>query len=321
MTRAASGAGGRLTLPPPTIRHYHAEVMTADARQREVQATLLWVLAANLGVAAAKAVYALISGSVSMGADAVHSVIDSSTNVIGLVSLRYAAAPADPEHPYGHHKLEILAAAAIGLLILAGAIVFGREAIEALQGTRPAPDVGPLGYAIAGGTIAVNALVSRLERRAGERLGSPFLLADAAHTGSDVFVSLAVLASLVAARLGYPLADPVVAIVVLTLVARIGWAVLKPNLAVLVDAAALDAGAIAEAALAEPGVRGVHRVRSRGTATAVQLDLHLHVDGESTVTAAHELAHRVEDRLRVRFPALGDVTIHIEPAGDPEESL
>ena len=127
--------------------------------------------------------------------------------------------------------------------------------------------------------------------------------------------------SIAGAQLGSPLADPIGAFVVLALVGRIGVGVLWENLTVLLDVATLDPATVIATAHEIEGVRGVHRVRSRGTAAKPHLDLHLLLDGNTSVAAGHELAHRVEDHLRERLPSLGDVTIHIEPAGDPEEPL
>jgi cation diffusion facilitator family transporter len=157
--------------------------------------------------------------------------------------------------------------------------------------------------------------------RNSKALGSAFLVADAAHTRSDVYVTLAVSAALVLSRAGVRHADAVVALLVLLVIARVAWRILQANLGVLVDRAMVDAGEVRTAAMTVDGVIGVHRIRSRGQEGAVHLDLHLLVDGTLALRQAHEISHRVEDKLRSTFAGLIDVTIHVEPEDEPEESL
>jgi cation diffusion facilitator family transporter len=295
--------------------------MDARARLNGIRWTLLWVLGANLAVAGAKALYGWRSGSVAISSDAIHSLLDGSGNVIGLCGLSLSAAPPDRGHPYGHRKFEIVASAAVALFIFAGGYQLLTAAIASLRsGGRPIA-IGLGGFATVGATIAVNALVSRAERRAGERLNSPFLVADAQHTASDLLASIAVLVAFVGSRLGLRLADPIGALVVLAFIARVGWRVLRDNIAVLVDAAPIDATRVEALGRQIPGIHSVHRVRSRGAPGAIHVDLHMQVDPTLSVRAAHALAHRLEDRLRTELAGVVDVTIHIEPAGDPEETI
>jgi cation diffusion facilitator family transporter len=293
--------------------------VTEIDRVRGIRRTLFWVLGANVAVAAGKAVYGYLSGSVAISTDAVHSLLDASTNVIGLVGLHFASAPADEGHPYGHRKFEILASAGIGVGILSGGFQFAKAAVSALLGGSAPPTIGPGGFLLVLATLCTSGLIARAERRAGERLASPFLLADAQHTASDVIASGVVLLAFIGARAGLAYADPVGALVVLCFIAQIGWRVLKQNLSVLVDAAVVDPQRVIDLARAVSGVDSIHRIRSRGIPGAAHLDLHLQVDPTITVRAAHEIAHEVENRLRAGLAEVADVTIHVEPAGDPEE--
>jgi cation diffusion facilitator family transporter len=295
--------------------------MDGRERIRGIRWTLWWVLIANLAVAAGKAVYGWYSGSVSITSDAIHSALDSSSNVIGLIGLSFSAAPADTGHPYGHRKFEILASALIGVLIFAGGYEVGRTSIESLLQHHPGPHIGWGGFAVVLATIATNFVVSRAERRTGERLQSPFLIADAQHTASDMLVSLTVLVAFIATRAGLRWADPAGALLVLVLIVRVGWRVLRENVQVLVDAAVVDPDRIQKLASSVKGVESIHRVRSRGAPGSVHVDLHMQVDPALTVATAHAIAHQVEDLLRAELHDIIDVTIHIEPSGDPEESI
>ncbi len=288
---------------------------------RAVQRVVLLILALNALVAAAKGAYGWWSGSLAVASDALHSLLDAAGNVIGAVVLRAAASPPDEGHPYGHRKIEIVAAALIGVLIAGGSLRFGWSAVHALVHGPAAPEVTLLGFGVVGGTLAVNVFVAVWEARKGRELGSPFLVADAMHTASDVIVTIGVLLSLVASRLGVRWADAAAALGVLAVVAHVAWRILSSNLGVLLDRAALDAERIRAEVLAVPGVLSCHRIRSRGIEGAVMVDLHLQVDGSMPLRAAHAISHEVEDRLKQKFAGVADVTIHVEPEEEPEEGL
>ncbi|HKA88433.1 MAG TPA: cation diffusion facilitator family transporter [Haliangiales bacterium] len=286
-----------------------------------VQRVIVQILTLNVAVAAAKAAYGWFSGSLSVASDAIHSTLDAAANVIGIVFLRMAKAPPDREHPYGHHKIETLAAAFIGLLIAGGAVRFAVSAVEALARGREPPVAGAGGFAVMLGTLAVNIAVTRYEHRRGRELGSAFLVADAAHTLSDVFVTVGVIGALVASRLGVGAADPLVALAVIAVIAHTAWRIVTANLSVLLDRAVVDPERIRAAAMAVEGVAGCHRVRSRGVEGALLIDCHIQVDGALPLRDAHALSHRVEASIRGALAGVADVTIHIEPEGDPEDPL
>jgi cation diffusion facilitator family transporter len=286
---------------------------------RRVERVVLEILVLNLAVAAAKGVYGYLSGSLAVASDALHSGLDAASNIVGFVALRLAARPPDEDHPYGHDKVEIVAAALIGLVIAGGAVNFGIEAAKALVVGRPPPEVGSGGFVVMLGTLVVNLFVAWYERRRGRALESPFLVADAAHTGSDVIVTIGVIAALAGSRLGLTWADPVASLAVLGVVAFVGVRIIRANVDVLIDRAALDAEELAKVALEVPGVLGCHRVRSRGIGGLLRVDLHVVLDGQMTLEEAHEITHEVETRIQARFPNAQDVVIHTEPSSAPED--
>lgn len=298
------------------------EAMGGDAgRARAVRRVLLGVLVLNLIVFAAKAVYGLWSGSLAISSDAMHSLADAGANVIGLVVLHFAEAPPDDQHPYGHRKLEMVASAAIGVTVAVVAIRFVWDAFDALVEGRAAPHTSLLGFVVIGGTWLINLVVAAYEARRARDLDSAYLAADAAHTASDLVVTAGVAVSFTASYLGIGWADPVGALLIVGFIARIAWRILSANLTVLVDRVVIDPDQVRAVARGVEGVEDCHRVRSRGTEGAAQVDLHLLIDGEVSLREAHEIAHRVEEELRRTIPAVIDVTIHMEPADDPEEGL
>jgi cation diffusion facilitator family transporter len=295
--------------------------LAGAARRRAVKRVLLIVLVLNLVVAVAKAAYGLWAGSLAITADALHSFVDAAANVAGLVALRWADAPPDHGHPYGHRKIEIAAAAGIGVVLALGALEFGRSAVEALLHGRQPPATSVIGFAIIIGTWVINLFVATYEHRRAVQLDSAYLAADAMHTASDLAVTAAVLIAYTAMHFGVSWADPVGALLVMAAIVRVTWQVLGENVSVLIDRAAIDPERVRAVVMTVPGVSGCHRVRSRGVARAAYVDLHLQVDGALPLHEAHELSHRVEDVLRQELPEVADVTIHVEPADDPDDPL
>jgi cation diffusion facilitator family transporter len=295
---------------PPDVT---AADTAARARLRAVRRVFIITLVFNAAVAAAKASYGWLSQSLSLGTDSLHSILDASANVLALLGLHCSAAPADERHPYGRRKIEIVAALGIGVLIVIGMFELATAAIRSLRGHTPPPTIGTAGFVIVLATIVVNVLVTRYEARKARELGSTLLGADARHTQSDVYASLAVIASFVAVRAGYAWADGLATLILVVLVSHVAWEVFHENVPILIDRAVLDPEAVAAIARAQPGVANVHRVRSRGLRHAVELDLHLCVAGDMQLRDAHAVARQVEAQLRVKFPEVSDVIIHVEP--------
>jgi cation diffusion facilitator family transporter len=296
---------------------------SAAERRRRVSRVFWLTLGLNAIVALSKAGYGLFSGSLTLGTDSLHSVLDASSNVLALLGLRWSAAPADARHPYGRRKVEILAALGIGALIVIGLFEFGEAAVRALLEGRHGPRVGLGGFAVVLGTMVINFFVTRYEHRKGHELGSELLHADARHTQSDLYASAAVIASFAAVRAGLSWADGVATLMLVGLIGHAAWEVFRDNVPILLDAARLDPAGVAELARTVAGVSDVHRVRSRGMRTAVELDLHLEVAANMPVSEAHALARKIEREVKVKFPEVSDVVIHIEPATrdtEPQEA-
>ncbi len=289
-----------------------------EASSRWRVSRVLWIiLGLNLLVAAAKLVYGWLSGAIAVTADGVHSLLDGSSNVIGLVATQLASRPPDRGHPYGHRKFETFAALGIAVLLL---LACARIVIGALERLREpqAPQIGLAGFVVMGATMLVNLAVARYERAQGERLRSEVLLADAEHTRSDVWTSLLVVASFVAVRGGYPQADLLAAVVI---VGVIGWAavgIVRRSAGTLADASRVAEEQVEAIALGVEGVRGCHWVRSRGATGDVHVDLHIQVDPRMAIADAHAIGHRVESAVRAALPDVSDVVVHVEPDQESE---
>ena len=285
-------------------------------RVRGVRLVLWVILGLNVAVAAAKYLYGLASGSIAMQADGFHSLFDGTSNVVGLFGLAVAVRPPDRDHPYGHAKYETYAAAVIGAMLLLAAWKVGSAAWVRLANGGEPPRVDAGSFAVMAGTLLVNIGVATWERRMGRKLRSELLIADASHTGSDILVSVGVIIGLVAVRLGYPVADPILALLVAAAIVWTSVQVLRQADLSLSDTARLAIPEVRTAALAVAGVLGCHSVRTRGTAAEVLVDLHIQVDPALTVAEGHRIAEAVERAVCDRFLEVADVLAHLEPFDD-----
>lgn len=289
-------------------------------RRRRTVVRILWVvLGLNLAVAVAKLVYGQISGALAISADGLHSLFDGSSNVIALVGVVLGRRPPDADHPYGHRKYETFAALGIVLMLLIASWEIASAAVERLLHPR-SPEITPAGFWIIGITITVNAAVAIMERRAGKRLKSVILQSDAAHTASDVLVSLIVLVSFLAAGRDVAWADGAAAAIVIVFILRAAYEILRSTFRTLADERRIPPAEIEAEAAAEPHVLEAHNVRSRGPEDDVHLDLHVLVDPRLPIAEAHEIGHRVEARLRRRWPDVSDVVVHVEPGHEEERA-
>ncbi len=283
---------------------------------RAIQRVLWITMGLNLVATAAKLIVGYWTGSLSLIADGFDSVFDSASNVIGLVGVRMAARPADENHPYGHRKAETMTALVIAMLLFLTTWELIKSAVERLRDpSLIQTEVNAWSFGALLVSIVVHLTVVWYELREGRRLHSQVLVADALHTRADIFVSLSVIGGLIAVRLGYPLADPILALAIALLIAKIGIDIIREGFPTLMDEIAMPPEQVEQITLSVPGVVSCHRVRSRGQDGAVYVDLHIQVDPVISTEEAHAIAHEVQDRLRERRPDIQDVTIHVEPAG------
>lgn len=284
----------------------------AQARERAIRRVLASLLLANLAVVAIKAIIGFATGSLAVLGDAVHSSVDGINNILGLAVVRYASQGPDDDHPYGHAKFETLGALVIVVFLSVTIFELVRDSIDRLIHGGAPIEVRTLDLVLLGATLITNVWVAWYERRRGKELSSDLLLADAAHTQADVFITIAVIAGLLLTRVGYAWADPALALVVTILVARIGWTVVLKALPTLVDQAALEASEIKRVAARVTGVEDAYAIRSRSAGHQRFAELTIAVGGGVTVKAAHEITDLVEDALR-RDLGFHEVVVHVEP--------
>jgi len=282
---------------------------------KEVRKVLWITLLLNISVAAAKIVYGFITNAHSMKADGFHSLFDGASNVIGLIGMWLSAKPPDGRHHYGHKKFETMATIGIATLLFLTCIEILKGAVGNILHPIP-PDVTVFSFGIMVFTMGVNIFVTTYEGRRGRALKSDFLIADAKHTMSDLITSSAVLVSLVATKMGFPVIDSVAAFFIAVMIGRLGYEIVREASDVLVDASPLRGDGLArvlKVASSVEGVRECHNVRVRGRNDAIHVDCHVLVSSRMSMADAHEIASRVEERIKTEMPEVVDVVVHLEP--------
>ena len=287
---------------------------------KKVQRVLIYVLILNLAVAFAKIIYGNLTGSLSMSADGYHSLFDGTSNIIGLAGSFIASHPPDREHPYGHQKYETVASFFIALLLIfVGVEIFQSAFKRFLVPTRP--EVTALSFLVVLGTMCINYLVTRYEYRQGESLRSQVLIADSMHTKSDIYVSVSVIVSLVAIKLGFPIIDPIVSLMISVIIFMSGYRIIKESSRSLLDMSRIEENEICQMVMGIEGVQGCHKIRTRGSMGDIKVDMHLLLQSDMPLEDAHRVSHRVSKKLKEEYKDISDVVVHLEPSlQQPQES-
>ena len=283
-----------------------------DISYKETKRVLLVTLFLNVIVVVLKVSVGLLINSLSMIADGLHSLMDSISNIVGIFGLRISKRPADKSHPYGHEKFETLTTIVIAaFLLLVSFELLENSFVRFIENTAPEITFGA--FIVLTFTLLVNVFVSDYEHRKGEKHGSRILIADSLHTRSDVFVTISVMVGFIVIKAGYPIADPILAIIIAIFIAYSGYKIIKRSTEVLCDASVIDDEEIGEIAGKIKGVTGYHKIRTRTVGEEIYVDLHIMTYGDSTVKEGHAVAKKVEKAIRKKYPHVKDVTIHVDP--------
>jgi cation diffusion facilitator family transporter len=288
--------------------------VTDDRRKTRAAAISI---ASNTLLIALKIVAGVITGSVAILTEAAHSAIDLLASFIAFFSLRKAAEPADASHPYGHAKLENLAAAIEGMLILVGAAVIVYESIHRLSVGAHVDSLG-FGILVIGLSALANFGVSRYLYREARITESPALKGDAAHLRTDAWTSVGVLIGLsLVAITGVDALDSVTALVVAGAIVAAGVRLVTSSSRILVDEAlpAEELDKVRAVMRAHQGteVLGFHALRARRAGSRRYIDMHVQFRHGTTLERAHQLAHQLQSEIRDQVGRGADVLIHLEP--------
>ena len=264
--------------------------------------------------AAVQVVIAVVSGSIALAADTIHNFSDALTAVPLWIAFALGRRAATRRYTYGYGRAEDLAGLFVIGMITLSAIIAGYEAIRRL--IHPVA-IEHVGWVAAAGVIGFvgNEVVATYRIRIGRRIGSAALVADGLHARTDGFTSLAVLFGAGGVALGYPLADPIVGLIITAAILAMLRTAVRDIFHRLMDAVDPDLIDTAEASLAaRPGVRGVHSIRMRWIGHRLHADAELDIDPDASLEDAHRIAHDAEHQLTHAIPKLSSALVHAYPA-------
>lgn len=275
---------------------------------------VLWIIfIANMAVAIIKIVVGKIINSTAIEADGMHSLTDGSSNIIGIVGIKLASKPEDKEHPYGHYKIETLAAGLIGVMLFFIGINVVNGAVERLKNPVEMY-ISIERIIIFSMTLLVNIFISVYEYKRGKSLSSQILVSDSLHTRSDVFVTLGVIVALIGMNLGLPpIIDPIISLAVAVVIFKTCYEILKPAIAVLLDHSVIHDKDIKRSIESFEQVKDIHKIRSRGTQNDIYVDMHILIDPDTSIEESHMLCHEIEKQLQIDINKNIHVIAHVEP--------
>ncbi len=264
---------------------------------------------ANFVVLVIKLAVGLLTGSLAILADAMHSLMDVANNVIAWFVVRASAEPPDKEHPYGHRKFETLAVFFLATLLIVLAIEL---VLHAVRRDTVTIDPMPIGLLFMIGVLIINVLLATWQRVWAKRLDSDILHADASHTFSDVLTTIVVIVGWQLSARGFPWLDAFGAVAVASFVLYLAWQLFRRVIPVLVDERSVDSQLLKDSVRRVAGVRDVLRVRSRWQGSTRAVDLVVTVSPTLVTRDAHAIADAIESLLAERFD-VEDISVHIEP--------
>lgn len=283
-------------------------------RLKQIQKALIITFFMNLSVCVIKIILGLVTGILTITADGFHSLVDSASNIIGLMGIRLAQKEPDKKYAYGYDKFEPV----VTLLIVSLISITCYKVLESGFERFFNPQTNrmyPIAFVLMFVSMAVNVVIIKYEGGVGKRLKSELLIADSNETKSDLWVSGGVIVSLfIIHTTGWWRADGLITFIIGLFIMKVIWDIVVPTSRILADAQVVDTEKVIAVALNVPGVRFCHAVRSHGRTEGFYLDLHLGVDKNLTVEKAHDgICHNVKIALFEKLPGLKAANIHIEP--------
>ena len=298
---------------PEDSQHTPAERMAAATRST-------WVsVGVNLVLTVVQIAVGIFSKSQALIADGIHSLSDLVADFVVLFAGHHSKKDADEEHPYGHHRFETAASMVLGLLLLAVGLGMLWSAFLKLQSPDTVAQVHIVALWVAGGALVAKELLFRYMLSVAKRVKSSMLVANAWHARSDAASSLVVAVGIIGNLAGYPILDPIAALIVGLMVTRMGWGFTWDAMHDLMDRSVneVEVAAIQTTLLGTPGVMGVHDVRTRKMGDMIMVDAHLEVEPSLSIEAGHDIAVEARNRVLQRHRVLGLMT-HLDPYKKPD---
>ena len=270
----------------------------------------------NLVLAGFKFVAGFVAHSGAMISDAVHSASDVLATFIVILGVKLAGRDADRDHPYGHERLECVAALILGVILAATGFGIGLSGIRKITGGGELAVPGLLALIAAVVSIVVKEAMFWYTWLAAKKIDSSALKAEAWHHRSDALSSVGSFAGILGARLGFPALDPVASVVICLFILKAAWDILADALGKMTDHACPPAlvQEMAESVLSQPGVLGLDTLNTRLFGDRVYVDVEIRADGDLPLKVTHATAQAVHDALEAQFPQVKHCMVHVNPA-------
>ncbi|MBK6659873.1 MAG: cation transporter [Proteobacteria bacterium] len=293
--------------------------ISADERSAAALRSTWVSVAVNLVLATVQVVVGVLAKSQGLIADGIHSLSDLVADFVVLVASHHSRKGADLDHPYGHQRFENAASLVLGVLLLVVGIGMLLSAVHKLQAPESVPSVHVVALWVAAAALVAKEGLFRYMLAVAKRVKSSMLVANAWHARSDAASSLVVGFGIAGNLAGYTILDPIAALIVGFLIAKMGWGFGWDALHDLMDRAVdeREVEAIRQTLLETPGVNGVHDLRTRKMGDMVVVDAHIEIDSGITVEAGHDIAVEARDRVMRRHRVLNVMT-HVDPHGRPD---
>ena len=270
----------------------------------------------NVALSVFKFAAGILARSGAMVSDAVHSASDVLATLIVILGVKLAGRAADADHPYGHERLECVAALVLGIILGATGVGIGWSGIQKILGGEDLTSPGTLALAAAVVSIVVKEAMFWYTRAAARRIDSSALMAEAWHHRSDALSSVGSFAGILGARLGWPVLDPIASVVICLFILKAAWDILSDALERMTDHACAPelAEEMETSVLSQPGVLGVDALNTRLFGDRIYVDVEIQADGELTLNETHATAQAVHDALEEGFPQIKHCMVHVNPA-------
>lgn len=277
---------------------------------------------ANIGLTAFKLLAGILAHSGAIISDAIHSASDVFSTVVVIIGIRISRKDSDKNHPYGHERLECVAAIVLATILAFTGLGIGYTAFRQIVGGDYANLTVPgmLALVAAAVSIVVKEAMYQYTRVYAKRIDSGALMADAWHHRSDALSSVGALVGIGGARLGFPILDPVASVVICVFIEKAAYEIFMDAVDKMVDKACDEETeeALKECAAAQEGVLGVDLLHTRVFGNKIYVDIEICADGEETLKRAHATAERVHDAIEKNFSKVKHIMVHVNP-GDPRQ--
>ncbi len=291
--------------------------MEQNATQTALRVSVVSI-AANIALSLAKLAAGLLAHSGAMVSDAVHSASDVFSTFIVMIGVKLSAKDSDREHPFGHERLECVAAIVLSVILLITGLFIGYEGLRKIVGAQSGTLVVPGSLALVAAivSIAVKEAMFWYTRHYARLLASSALMADAWHHRSDALSSVGSLLGVAGARLGFPVLDPLASVVICVFIGKAAADIFLDAVNKMVDRSCDEEteAALRARVLTHKQVVRIDLLRTREFGSRLYIELEIAVDGSLPLTLAHAVAEQVHDDIEAAFPQVKHIMIHVNPA-------